>query len=369
MKTATVARQEHVAGTPRPFGTLSVVGAGAVGLAVAWRAAASGWTVTVHDPAPARGASWVAGGMLAPLTEGWPGEERALELGAESLRRWPDFAARLTAETALPSGLRLEGTLVVALDGADADELQVLAGWLAARGRDVNALTRRELRVREPALAAGLRSALEVPGDLSVDNRVLLTALQAACAMTGVRFVAQQVPHLADLDADQVVLAAGVGSTALHAHVQVRPVKGEILRLRARPSALPPPSGTVRAVVHGRHVYLVPRDNGVVVGATQYEVGHDVDVTLGGVRDLIADAEAVLPAVAEYALLAAEAGLRPMTADNLPLIGRIDAHTVLATGHGRNGLLLAPLTADAVLAELDGHPLPEAAPADPRRYS
>lgn len=341
--------------------TLAVVGAGAVGLAVAWRAAQAGWSVTVYDPHPARGASWVAGGMLAPLTEGWPGEEAALELGAQSLRRWPGFASELGAD----AGLLTTGTLVVGMDSADVAELEVLAGWLAAHGRDVARLTRRELHQREPALAHGVRAGLDVPGDLAVDNRVLLSALLAACqAMV----VTERVEDLAALSADQVVLAAGVDSPRLWPDLAVRPVKGEILRLRARPGALAPPRCTVRAVVHGRHVYLVPRPAGLVVGATQQEVGHDREVTVGGVRDLIADAEAVLPGVVEYGLVSAEAGLRPMTPDNLPLIGRVDERTVLATGHGRNGLLLAPLTADAVLAELAGAPLQEAAAALPGRF-
>ena len=349
--------------------TLSVVGAGVVGLSVAWSAARAGWRVTLHDPAPARGASWVAGGMLAPLTEGWPGEESALALGAESRLRWPAFAAALSEAAGAPSGLGNAGTLVVGLDGADAGELLVLAEWLAARGRTVNELNRKQLHAREPALAQGIRHGLDVPGDLAVDNRVLLAALQAACAGAGVQLVAEAVTEFGALDAEQVVLAAGVGSAALCPALPVRPVKGEILRLRHRAGVLPAPGTTVRGVVHGRHVYLVPRADGVVVGATQYEVGDDREVTVGGVRDLVADAEAVLPSIAEYGLTEAIAGLRPMTPDNLPLIGRIDERTVVATGHGRNGILLAPLTADAVLAELQASPLPELAAAQPRRFA
>jgi glycine oxidase len=347
--------------------TLSVVGAGVAGLSIAWQAASAGWAVTLYDPAPARGSSWVAGGMLAPLSEGWPGEERALELGAESLRRWPSFAEQLTADAGLPSGLRTEGTVMVAIDSADAGELRVMADWLAARDRDVDEISRRELRRMEPALGQNIVFALAMPDDLSVDNRQLLGSLSAACAAAGVRMVAAQVENLASLQADQVVLAAGVGSAALHPLARVRPVKGEILRLRARHGALPPPTRTVRAVVHGRHVYLVPRDDGVVVGATQYEAGHDTEVTVSGLRDLIADAESVLPSIAEFGLISADAGLRPMTMDNLPLIGRVDCTTIIATGHGRNGLLLAPLTAAAVLAELEGRPLTIAEVADPRR--
>jgi glycine oxidase len=149
----------------------------------------------------------------------------------------------------------------------------------------------------------------------------------------------------------------------------VRPVKGEILRLRHRAGALPPPSRTVRALVEGRQVYLVPRhDGGLVLGATQHEAGFDTEVTVGGVRDLLRDAERVLPGVAEYALVESVAGLRPGSPDNLPLVGRLAPGVLCATGHGRNGILLAPVTADAVLALLAGTSVPaEVAAADPGR--
>lgn len=336
--------------------SLAVVGAGAVGLSVARVATRGGWDVTVHDPDPARGASWVAGGMLAPLTEGWPGNTAALQLGLESLRRWPDFAAAVGCE------LMTAGTVVLGVDAADAAELDTLAGWLAEHGREVRRLTRRGLRAAEPALSTRVRAALDVPGDWAVDNRALLAALG-----DGVTVVHERVTDLADLAADQVVVCTGAATQALLPGVGVRPVQGEILRLRVRPGALPPPARTVRGAVHGRHVYLVPRPGGLVVGATTREVGHDTEVTVGGVRDLVADAEVLLPGVAEYGLISADAGLRPGTADDLPLIGRLDEKTVLATGHGRNGLLLAPLTADAVLAELAGTPLSEVACARPGR--
>ena len=173
---------------------------------------------------------------------------------------------------------------------------------------------------------------------------------------------------LDDLPADQVVVAAGAWSRTLAPTANVRPVKGEILRLRHRSVALPVPFRTIRALVQGRHVYLVPRNDGIVVGATQFESGFDDEVTVGGVRELIADAEVVIPGLAEYGLTEASAGLRPMTPDGLPLIGRLDHRTVLATGHGRNGILLAPVTASAVLAELSGTSLTELACADPGRF-
>jgi glycine oxidase len=149
----------------------------------------------------------------------------------------------------------------------------------------------------------------------------------------------------------------------------VRPVKGEILRLRHRPGVAPAPRRVIRARVHGRAVYLVPRAEGIVVGATQYEAGFDTAVTVAGVRDLIADAEAVFPGIGEYELAEAGAGSRPGSPDNLPLIGRLTDRIVVATGHGRNGMLTVPLTADAVTGLLGGAVLPEAEVADPQRFS
>ena len=365
---------------------LAVVGAGVIGLSCAWRAAAAGWRVTVVDPAPARGASWVAGGMLAPVTEAWPGEEELLDLGLESLQRWPGFAADLAAAAGREPGLREEGTVVAATGAGDRAELGALAAFLGTLGREVDQLTGRELRRLEPALGPDVRGGLSVPGDLAVDNRAFLAALLAACERAGVAVVAHAVTSIcadgdrvtglrlapaADISADVVLLCAGAHSGLLHPALAglVRPVKGEIVRLAHRGTALPPPTRTVRALVDGRPVYAVPRDDGgLVVGATQYEAGFDTDVTVAGVRDLLRDVERVLPAVAEYTLVETAAGLRPGSPDNRPLIGALGPDGLLvATGHGRNGMLLAPATADAVVAMLAGRPGPSA--ADPDRFA
>ena len=353
----------------RPSG-VAVVGGGVIGLACAWRAAAAGFAVTVHDPAPGSGASWVAGGMLAPVTEALPGENDVLALGVASLDRWPSFATELSAAGTDP-GLRTEGTLAVAVDPADRAELDRLGEHLARLGRDVEVLRGRSLRLAEPSLGPAVRCALSVPGDLAVDNRALLAALLAACRSAGVEFEPSRCETLPS--ADVVLLAAGAHSGALHPALRgvIRPVKGEILRLRARRGVLAPPSRTVRAVVGGRHCYLVPRDRKrVVLGATQHEVGFDTDVTAGGVRQLLEDAERVLPAIGEYALEESSAGLRPGSPDNLPLIGSLEPGVLVATGHSRHGILLAPLTAEAVLALLRGAPVPpEAALAEVNRFA
>jgi glycine oxidase len=369
--------------TSRDGGRLVIVGAGVIGMSCAWRVARAGWSVELVDPEPASGSSWVAGGMLAPVTEASPGEEGLLELGAESLRGWPLFAASLAEASGRPVGLRTEGTVVVAAAAGDRAELDDLATYLAKLDRDVERLTGRELRRLEPAIGPDVRGGLSVPGDLAVDNRALLAALRSAVERSGVRIVRSRAERVAAgwveldggerLDADAVLIAAGAHSRALHAGLTglVRPVKGEILRLRHRPGALPPPRRTVRAVVDGRPVYAVPRDGGgLVIGATQYETGFDTEPTVGGVRDLLRSAERVLPGVTEYALVEVAAGLRPGTPDNLPLIGALPDGVLVATGHGRNGMLLAPITAATVLARLVGAPVPSAsAVADPARLT
>ncbi|MGI5126200.1 glycine oxidase ThiO [Pseudonocardia sp. CA-107938] len=361
---------------------LIVVGAGVIGLTCAWRAASAGHDVVVLDPAPGSGASWVAGGMLAPVTEAWPGEETLLELGLAAVAAWPAFAEELGAAAGRPAGLRTEGTVVVATGSGDRAELDGLADHLARLGRAVDRLSGRELRRLEPGLGPDVRGGLSVPGDLAVDNRQLLDALQHAAARAGARFVGATVRAVLDdgsqvtglrtdegeLGAERVLVCAGAHSAGLHPALAglVRPVKGEVLRLGHRAGALPPPTRTVRALVDGRPVYAVPRDGGLVLGATQYETGFDTEVTVGGVRDLLRDAERVLPGVAEYALLETAAGLRPGSPDNLPLIGPVGPDGLLvATGHHRNGMLLAPVTADAVLDLLAGGSAP--APTDPRR--
>lgn len=355
------------------FRDVVVVGGGVIGLSVAWRLAAS-HQVTVVDPVPARGASWVAGGMLAPVTESWPGEEALLELGLASLDRWPSFAASLDVP------LLTEGTAVAAVDSADAAQLDVLASHLASLGRSVERLGGRSLRAREPAIGPSVRNGLFVSGDLAVDNRVLLDALVVAAREAGVSFDSRRVVSVSPgavrfsdgtLPAGTVVVAAGAWSSSLHPLLDglVRPVKGEILRLRAREGALPL-THTVRALVESRPVYLVPRADGeVVLGATQYEAGFDTDVTVGGVRDLLADASLVMPGVAEYALTETAVGLRAGSRDNLPLVGVVEPGVLVAAGHHRNGLLLAPITADAVCALVAGEDPPAAVrAADPARH-
>ena len=241
-------------------------------------------------------------------------------------------------------------SLVVAVDRADAQDLRTVADWLSAQGHPVTPTT--AARDLEPLLAPGIRHGFRAETELAVDNRVFVDALAAQCERLGVTWAAP-VRALDDTrDADLTVLANGVDAAQLWPGLPVRPVKGEVLRLRWRRGCLPLLQRVIRARVHGRQVYLVPRVDGVVVGATQYEHGRDTAPAVSGVRDLLDDACTVMPALGEYELAECAAGLRPMTPDNVPIVERLDERTLAAVGHGRSGFLLAPWTAERIAAEL-----------------
>jgi glycine oxidase len=243
-------------------------------------------------------------------------------------------------------------SLVVAVDRADAGDLRTVADWLAGQGHPVALTT--SARDVEPLLAQGIRHGFRALDELAVDNRLLVEAVEDHCERLGVRW-AGPVDRLDDArDAGTVVIANGIDAPALWPGLPVRPVKGEVLRLRWRRGCMPLPRRVIRARVHGRAVYLVPRADGVVVGATQYEHGRDTAPSVNGVRDLLDDACAVLPCLGEYEIAECAAGLRPMTPDNIPLVGRLDDRTLVAAGHGRSGFLLAPWTAERIVGELLG---------------
>jgi glycine oxidase len=334
--------QDTFAGSPAC--SLAVVGGGVIGLSVARRAALDGWAVRVHRT-DERGASWVAGGMLAPHSEGWPGEERLLQIGLASLALWHQgFLEGLPADV-----VTARESLVVAVDRADAADLKTVGQWLADQGHPVTLTS--AARDVEPLLAQGIRHGFIAETELAVDNRAVVEALAAHCGRLGVQW-APPVDAL-PTDVDTVVIANGIDAPALWPGLPIRPVKGEVLRLRWRRGCMPVPQRVIRARVHGRQVYLVPRADGVVVGATQYEHGRDTAPAVTGVRELLDDACAVIPALGEYELAECAAGLRPMTPDGLPIVERLDERTLVAAGHGRNGFLLAPWTAERIAAELN----------------
>lgn len=353
---------------------VAVVGAGVIGLATAFRLAHAGHEVSVHATADATGPSWVAGGMFGAFTEAWPGEEAVLHLGAASLRRWLPLLEDLEGVPAERSGILTgRGTVLAGVDAADAADVEAIAEMTEEHYPGaLRPVTRRELRQLEPSLAPVLRGAVVCDDEWSVDNRQLMSKLGGVVRDLGVHREYEQVADVDELrartGADVVVVAAGAASGELLG-VPLREVKGEVIRLRRRDSSESPPERTVRARVHGRPCYLVPRSWGVALGATEYEHGHDLAPTAGGARGLLDDAALVFPGIDDYEFGEISAGLRPYSPDNAPLIGRVREGVVAACGHGRNGILLAALTADAVLADIEGAPLDEAAPADPGRFA
>ena len=371
----------------QPATDVLVVGGGVIGLAIAWRAAGAGMTVTVVDETPGQGASWAAAGMLAPVTEVHYGERPLLGLNLAAADRWPAFAEEVEEAGGQPVGYRPGGTLAVARDADDNAALEDLYQFQLRCGLEVERLRSRECRQLEPGLAPSIRGGVLAAGDHQVDNRALVEALLAACRRAGVRLVAGRVAELASegdrvtgvvlgdgdrLAAGAVVLAAGcwsggLGGLAAEALPPVRPVKGQLLYLKGSADE-PLCSRNVR----GLEVYVVPRGDGrVVVGATVEEQGFDTRVTAGAVHDLLRAALELLPDVAELELLETVVGLRPGSPDNAPMLGPAGPEgLVVATGHYRNGILLTPVTADAIAELLADGRVPELiAPFTPGRFS
>ncbi len=406
--------------------TVVVIGGGVIGLSIAWRAVQRGFSVTLADPSPGQGASYAAAGMLTPVSEAAYTEKELFALGAASLERYPAFAAELAAASGERASFRTAGTLQIGYDADDLavlDDLHALQDSLGVPGQR---LTARECRRLEPMLDPSVRGGLLAEGDGSVDPRQLTRALLAAIDRAGVRLIRQPVAgiltgpddrspgdggpggrrpgdgppgdgtpgdglgtgprtgpgggtgqpgrerasgvRLADgsaITADWTVLAAGWNSGAIEGLPAdcvppVRPVKGQVARLLAPDGFL---RRTVRGIVRGSSVYLVPRDNGeLVLGATQEDLGPDTRVTAGGLWQLLRDARALVPGITELEFTEAVARLRPATPDNAPVLGPCRmAGLVLATGHFRNGVLLTPVTADIVTGYLETGRMPEIA--------
>jgi glycine oxidase len=368
---------------------LAIIGAGSIGLTIAWRACTRGLRVAVLERETAgAGASHVAAGMLAPVAEAAASEQPLLELGMASARGYPQFVSGLCAAAELADvGYTRCGTLLVARDD---DEAQALERELELRQRfdlSVERLRASQARALEPGLSPALRLALNVADDHAIDPRVLIPALcvaieraggeirhrtpVAGLATTGGRVSGVVLEDGTELAAAAVVIAAGSWAGELEgiptrARIPVRPVKGQILRLHD--SAGP---GLLGRVIRMGPSYMVPRGDGrYVIGATQEERGFDTTVTAGAAFDLLRDATELVPGVSELILDEFSAGLRPATPDNLPVIGSSEVQGLhWAVGHRRGGILLAPVTAEIVCSVLLGEdPGPLAAAFAPARY-
>jgi glycine oxidase len=366
-----------------------VIGGGVIGLAVAWRAARRGHSVCVLERGSlGGGASHVAAGMLAPVTEADPGELALLDLGLQSAAAWPGFAMELAeaAGTDAAAILRRCGALVVARSD---DEAQALERELALRlelSLEVQRLRPSAARRLEPALAPTVRLALCAPNDHAADPRALVLALAEAARRAGAVLRTNAAVERVVVDGDRVrgvtlaggehvvaehvVLAAGAWTGQLdglptEARVPLRPVKGQIMRLRD-----PDGPGLLERIVRFEGGYLVPRGDGrYVLGATTEERGFDTTVTAGALHELLRDAGELVPGIYELIVEETAAGLRPATPDNAPLLGPSDTVDGLhwASGHHRSGILLAPVTADIVAGALDGEGVP--APFAPGRFA
>jgi glycine oxidase len=356
---------------------LLVVGGGVIGMSIAWQARARGMSVTLLErDATGEGTSRVAAGMLAPVAEAEFGESgrRGLELGLRSAELWPQFAAELQEAASVDVGFLRTGTMLLARDEDEARELERQIAFRDSLGLTSRRMRASEAREREPALAPAVRLALEAPDDHSVDPRLVLGALRTACEAVGV-VVCEHAP-VARIETDasgvrvlgvvlddgelvaagRVVVAAGawsgaLGGVAARARIPVRPVRGQLLRLRD-----PAGPGLLSTVVRYEGGYIVPRADGrYVLGATVEERGFDIEPDVGGIYELLRDAHELVPGVSELKIEELSVGLRPGTPDNAPAIGRGAAEGLIwATGHHRNGILLAPLTAQLVTQLLTG---------------
>jgi glycine oxidase len=374
-----------------------VVGGGVIGLSCAWRLAQRGARVAVVERGePGCGATRVAAGMLAPVGELTFGEPELLELTLAAARLYPEFVAEVEAASGEPTGYEQLGALHVALDRDEAAQLRRVHDLQRSLELEAEWLPPRKCRDLEPGLTPSFHGGVFAAGEAAVDPRALTRALLTAVRAEGVEVLTgsevvegifegdrltgvrtrsaasherdRVVPLSGDtrqknhginssptangsIRAETVVLASGAWSGETpwlpeHARPPVRPVKGQVLVLRLRDSEPP-----ARHILASERVYLVPRGDGrLIVGATVEEMGYDTAVTAGGVHELLREAYRLLPDVAEMELVDAIAGLRPGTPNNLPVVGpgAIDG-LVLATGHFRNGILLAPLAAQAVV--------------------
>ena len=355
----------------------AVVGGGVNGLGIAWKLAAAGCEVDVYERGEiGRGASWAAAGMLAAGAEAEPGEEALTALGLQSQTLWPAFAETLKAETGIDPEYRTEGLLIAAMTRDEAERLRFDADYQRGQGIALDWLSGAETRRREPALRAGTVAGVYSPNDHQANNRQLTRALAAAAERAGARLHPHTTVQAVETEGDRVtglrvdgaqvaaeavVVCAGAWTRELaglpaNAVPPVRPIKGQMLSLQ-----MDPERPLLRHVLWAPTVYLVPRlDGTLLIGGTVEEKGFDDRMTAGGVYALLEAAWRAVPAIEDLPIQETWVGFRPGSRDDAPILGPTPvAGLHLATGHHRNGILLAPLTAQAVAAGiLSGEPVP-----------
>lgn len=347
-----------------------IVGAGIVGCAIAYRLSKEKLSVAVVERGEVgREASWAAGGILTPvhLAE-YPGP--LAELCAASMRLYPGLVEELRPQSAADPEFRTTGLLLLVRDDEGARAASVIEEWKRRHGQPVERLSRETALAREPGLAPGLREALLLPDIAQVRNHRLTAALAEAARRRGVEFRTDspvtgflRIPGRVngvktprgDLYGGVTILAAGAWSgecgRSLGLDLKVKPVKGQMLLVEG------PPDFCRHVILEGDS-YLVPRADGrILIGSTLEDAGFDKRVTLDAVHHLSGRGAELLPGVARLPLVHSWAGLRPATPDRLPYLGRAPMEGLLvATGHFRNGILLAPITAELVADLLLGRP-------------
>lgn len=364
---------------------VAVVGAGLIGLSVAWRLAQAGLSVAVLERGRAGdGASLAATGMLAAAAEHEPGGDRLLPLALESQRLWAGFRDDLEAASGQGIDYRREGTLVIALGRDEVERLRFRHDLQRRAGLATEWLSGPQVRAREPGLRPTVTAGLFCPEDHQVDPARVMAALRRALRAAGGRLVEECPVEALEraggrvvglrtaagvLRAGTVVLAsgawAGEGSLVPDLALPVRPLKGQALALRMTPR-----SGRLDHVVWTEQIHMAPKGDGhLIVGATVEECGFDATLTAGGLFALLEGARRACPGIEEMPVEGVWTGFRPTSDDDAPLLGEALPGLVLAVGHHRNGYLLAPVTAAAIAGLiLRGALPPVAAPFGPGRF-
>jgi len=364
---------------------IAVIGAGIIGLATADELVGRGHEVTVFDPEPANGASLAAAGMLAHAAEMSWGQDALAPLMRASAEKYPEFVDRLSAKSARSLGHRADGTLSVGVDAADREALVALSRLQREQGLPVDQLTGTAARDLEAGLGPAVTSAVFTPDDHQIDPRLVTAALLEvlgdrvrlesvdAVTRTGERVTGIRLASGVQIDADAVVAAAGLGTAAIDGipALPLRPVWGDILRLRVPPALRPLLTRTVRAQVRGRSAYLVPRGDGTVVVGASVREGGVAGVHAGSVLALLRDAETVVPGIGECEIVEMLARPRPASADAVPLLGLVEEGLLVSTGFDRHGVLLAPLAAEVGADLVEGRPIDERlrSAVDPQRFA
>jgi glycine oxidase len=364
-----------------------IVGGGVIGLSIAWRLAARDAVVTVIDPDPASQASRVSAGMLLPASEMFYDNDELLQFHLDSRQRFPSFIAELEAVCGSSAGYSHYGFLEVAFDDEGLAALDKLRSFAEPLGVIMEPLSGADCRREEPRLAAAVSGGMLAPDGGAVNPRQLTAALLSAFRRLGGTVVLDRVSDLLISDraegvrlesgevihGDKIVLAAGCWSNELGGLPpgtipQIRPVKGQVLRFRAQGLFL---RRALRALAGGSAVYLVPRPGGeFVLGATYEEAGYDTSITAAGMAELLGKARAALTSLEGLEFTEASAGLRPAAPDDLPVLGECSVPgLIVAAGHGRMGVQLAPATAEAITGLLVDGALPHVAePFPPGRF-